>query len=305
MPSPPVTDADQITTTNKVEALIAIRSDTDGYDEASIAQHFADMLGLAANDVTVTVSASTVTIEATVADAQAAAAKRATLEQQLATPAAAASELVTALSSTAQPAVELSLTVAGTVESFDQDSFKAKLAASLNVTIDAISLAVSAASVLVVASIAVADEVAAVSLKSTVETVASDAAALGEVVDVTVESVSAPVVVAAVEIEVDATEVTSYVESSITYATSSPPPPSPAPSPLASASPSSPPVASEENLGAIVGGVVGALAVAIVIIGAIAYRMRRPRADTALTLGGETKPEAEKEKFVLEPTSQI
>ena len=49
----------------------------------------------------------------------------------------------------------------------------------------------------------------------------------------------------------------------------------------------------------------GALAVAIVIIGAIAYRMRRPRADTALTLGGETKPEAEKETFVLEPTSQI
>ena len=98
--------------------------------------------------------------------------------------------------------MKLSLTVAGTVETFDQEDFKTGLAASLNVTADAISLAVSAASVLVVATIATATEAAAAALASTLQEVLArnSTHALSEIVGVTVESVEEPVITVAVSL---------------------------------------------------------------------------------------------------------
>ena len=57
--------------------------------------------------------------------------------------------------------VELVLVAAGTVEAFDQASFKAKLAASLGVEPDALTLTVTSASLRVVASIDVDEDGAA------------------------------------------------------------------------------------------------------------------------------------------------
>ena len=83
--------------------------------------------------------------------------------------------------------VELALVAAGTVEAFDQASFKAKLAASLGVEPDALTLTVTSASLRVVASIDV-DEDGAASVISALANHASNTTALGDFLGVAVES---------------------------------------------------------------------------------------------------------------------
>jgi hypothetical protein len=83
--------------------------------------------------------------------------------------------------------VVLALVVAGSVEAFDQASFKAKLAASLGVEPDALNLAVTSASLRVVASIGV-DEDGAASVISALASRTSNITALGNFLGVAVES---------------------------------------------------------------------------------------------------------------------
>lgn len=83
--------------------------------------------------------------------------------------------------------VELVLVAAGTVEAFDQASFKAKLAASLDVEPDALTLTVTSASLRVVTSIDV-DEDGAASVISTLANHTSNTTALGDFLGVAVES---------------------------------------------------------------------------------------------------------------------
>ena len=83
--------------------------------------------------------------------------------------------------------VELALVAAGTVEAFDHASFKAKLAASLGVEPDALTLTVTSASLRVVASIDV-DEDGAASVISALANHASNTTALGDFLGVAVES---------------------------------------------------------------------------------------------------------------------
>ena len=83
--------------------------------------------------------------------------------------------------------VELALVAAGTVEAFDQASFKAKLAASLDVEPDALTLTVTSASLRVVASIDV-DEHGAASVISALANHTSNTTALGDFLGVAVES---------------------------------------------------------------------------------------------------------------------
>ena len=80
--------------------------------------------------------------------------------------------------------MQLGLTVAGTVETFDQDAFKTALAASLNVSSGAISLNVTAASVHVVATIVTTGE-------SGAPAVATDVTALLEAVQTLTSNVTA------------------------------------------------------------------------------------------------------------------
>ena len=83
--------------------------------------------------------------------------------------------------------VELALVAAGTVEAFDHASFKAKLAASLGVEPDALTLTVTSASLRVVASIDV-DEDGAASVISALANHTSNTTALGDLLGVAVES---------------------------------------------------------------------------------------------------------------------
>ena len=83
--------------------------------------------------------------------------------------------------------VELALVAAGTVEAFDHASFKAKLAASLGVEPDALTLTVTSASLRVVASIDV-DEEGAASVISALANHTSNTTALGDLLGVAVES---------------------------------------------------------------------------------------------------------------------
>ena len=66
--------------------------------------------------------------------------------------------------------------MAGTVESFDEEAFRTNLATALGVAPEAISLAVTAASVNVLATIAAADASDAASVLSSVQALASNAA---------------------------------------------------------------------------------------------------------------------------------
>jgi hypothetical protein len=90
--------------------------------------------------------------------------------------------------------VEIALVLGGTVENFDQGNFTIALAASVGVDADDISLDVSAASILVVATIAVANASAATDLASTLTTATSNASAFGALLGVTVERVDPPLV---------------------------------------------------------------------------------------------------------------
>ena len=85
----------------------------------------------------------------------------------------------------------MALVLGGSVESFDRDSFKANLAASVGVAASDISLEVSPGSINVVATFVVADESAATGLASKLQVFAGNASAL--LPGVAVESVGAPV----------------------------------------------------------------------------------------------------------------
>jgi hypothetical protein len=112
-----------------------------------------------------------------------------------------------------QTSVALELTVAGTVESFDRASFTARLASSVGVPPEDITLSVTAASVKVVATILVAGDVSSSSVVATVQQLANNATDLTEALVVTIESIAAPVV------------------SLLIVSAPSPPPPSPPPPP--------------------------------------------------------------------------
>ena len=118
--------------------------------------------------------------------------------------------------------VELVLTVAGTVETFDAAKFKENLAASVGVEPAAVTLNVTAASVRVAATIRVVGN--ADGVIAAVQALASNASALSESVGVTVESVDPPT-----------------VSVQVVLAPSPPPPPSPE-----SPEPSPPPPPSPE-----------------------------------------------------------
>ena len=90
--------------------------------------------------------------------------------------------------------VVLEVFASGTVEAFDQASFAAGLAAAAGVEPEAISLAVTSASIKVVATIRMADEAAATATAATLQAAAADELALGQLLGVTVESVTDPVV---------------------------------------------------------------------------------------------------------------
>ena len=90
--------------------------------------------------------------------------------------------------------VEMQLTVQGTVEDFDQASFRSSLGAYLKVSPADMSLSVSAASVNVKATIVFADASAAGSVADTMQGLASNLTALSAVVGVTVEGATDPVV---------------------------------------------------------------------------------------------------------------
>ena len=113
--------------------------------------------------------------------------------------------------------------MAGKMDSFDEDGFKAGLAAAVGVAPEDISVNVTAASINVVATIAVANETAAANLMSTVATVTTDVAAFSESVGATVESIAAP------ELK------------TVTVLAPSPPPPTPPPTLPPSLPPPSPP----------------------------------------------------------------
>ena len=88
--------------------------------------------------------------------------------------------------------VEIELVLGGSVETFDADDFKVNLAASVGVDPEDVSLVVSAASILVVATFAVANESVATDLASTLRAITSNASAFGNLLNVTVENVEEP-----------------------------------------------------------------------------------------------------------------
>ena len=95
-----------------------------------------------------------------------------------------------------QEAVSFTVTVAGTVASFDQAAYKTALAAQLDgVAASSIVLNVTAASVIVTAVFAAADNSAAT---ATLTSLASDLSTLSTALGVTVEAASAPTTVQAV-----------------------------------------------------------------------------------------------------------
>ena len=90
--------------------------------------------------------------------------------------------------------VQLLATVAGTVDTFDQEGFKAGLAALVGygVTAADITLSVTAASVQVSATIEVTDQSSACAIAVALQAVVTNATALGEAIGATVESATAP-----------------------------------------------------------------------------------------------------------------
>ena len=155
--------------------------------------------------------------------------------------------------------VELALVVAGSVEAFDEDSFKDGLAESLGVNASALNLAVTSASLRVVASIDV-DEAGAASVISATSNITALGNLLGVVVESanetvwTIATVRAPSPARAAEIASELNDATKASESlGVTVleaqepavavslvAAPSPPPPSP-PSPPSPPAPPSPP----------------------------------------------------------------
>ena len=119
--------------------------------------------------------------------------------------------------------VEMQLTVQGTVEDFDEASFQSSLGAHLKVSPADISLVVSAASVIVKATITFADASAAGSVVDTLQGLASNLTALSAAVGVTVEGATDPAV------------------SRVVILAPSPPPPSPPPPSPSPPLPSPPP----------------------------------------------------------------
>ena len=94
------------------------------------------------------------------------------------------------------PVVQLALTVRGNVESFNRDEFRTGLAASVGVSPHDISLEVTAASVNVVANIALSsgdDEASSMDVLRSLTALASNATALSAAVGVEVESIAPPV----------------------------------------------------------------------------------------------------------------
>jgi hypothetical protein len=158
------------------------------------------------------------------------------------------------------PVVTIALTVAGTVDEFDEDGFKTGLASELGVAPEVISLTVTAASVNVVATIA-ATEGENGNVLTNLQMLASSAdvqASLGAVLGVTLESVAAP------EVE------------TVTVLAPSPPPP-------AVPSPSPPPpenlddeeggaaLTSSEEDGGMIAGVVVAVVLVVLLAGGGAF----------------------------------
>ena len=124
--------------------------------------------------------------------------------------------------------VELVLTVAGTVETFDAAKFKENLAASVGVEPAAVTLKVTAASVRIVATIRVVGEAAGV--VAAVQALANDASSLSLAVGVAVESVDPSTVsVRAIVAPSPPPPSPSPPPPSLSL---SPPPPLPSPSPL-------------------------------------------------------------------------
>ncbi len=173
--------------------------------------------------------------------------------------------------------VELALVVAGSVEAFDEDSFKDGLAESLGVNASALNLAVTSASLRVVASIDV-DEAGAASVISATSNITALGNLLGVVVESanetvwTIATVRAPSPARAAEIASELNDATKASESlGVTVleaqepavavslvAAPSPPPPSPpsppSPPPPSPPSPPSPPAPPSPPPGACVTG---------------------------------------------------
>ena len=173
--------------------------------------------------------------------------------------------------------VELALVVAGSVEAFDEDSFKDGLAESLGVNASALNLAVTSASLSVVASIDV-DEAGAASVISATSNITALGNLLGVVVESanetvwTIATVRAPSPARAAEIASELNDATKASESlGVTVleaqepavavslvAAPSPPPPSPpsppSPPPPSPPSPPSPPAPPSPPPGACVTG---------------------------------------------------
>ena len=192
--------------------------------------------------------------------------------------------------------------LSGTVETFDADAFASKLAKELEVTADEVSLAVSAASVRVVATVrpaaAAADDdataaAAVESVRAAAERLAlRPADEISTILNVTVEEIEQPEVQTVLLPAPPIAPPPSPPPSPATPP--SPPPPSPPPQSPPSdvaATPPPPPLvvdedgpADEESLisaddggsdaGAIAGGVLGGLA-AVVLLGAVAVVYKR------------------------------
>jgi hypothetical protein len=156
------------------------------------------------------------------------------------------------------PVVTIALTVAGTVDEFDEDGFKTGLASELGVAPEVISLTVTAASVNVVATIA-ATEGENGNVLTNLQMLASSAdvqASLGAVLGVTLESVAAP-----------------EVETVTVLAPSPPPPAVPSPSPPESLDDEEGGAAltSSEEDGGMIAGVVVAVVLVVLLAGGGAF----------------------------------
>ena len=90
--------------------------------------------------------------------------------------------------------VQLALTLAGTVDAFDQQGFRLGLAGVAGVALTAISLQVAAASVRVLTTIAVTGEAAAAALVLTLQAAIANTTTLSAALGVAVESAADPVV---------------------------------------------------------------------------------------------------------------
>ena len=182
------------------------------------------------------------------------------------------------------------MTVAGTVETFDNASFAAGLAASVNVSTDAVTLTVTAGSVQVNATIKVVDT--STGIVASVKALANDVTALSQAVGVTVESVAPPVISM---LAVDAPK-----PPPSPLPPSEPPSPAPphlSPPPLYTAVIAAKEAATEESpvITAAIGSLIGLSGLCLVVCAVMAMRMLKTRREFKVWLVDAKKKEKELE----------